>query len=292
MLSVIIPTYKDPYLQKTIDSLIANAKGKIEIIPVLDGYSPPEPLKPNPKVKVVTLPVNSGMRAAINAGLAKAHGKFIMKCDAHCIFAPGFDKILSKNCKENWLLIPRRYSLDEVNWKKDDNGHVFDYHYFAFPQESSYGCGLFVVPWIKKDRENNNKEIDNTMSFQGSCWFANRKYFMQHVGLLDDRTETYGTFAGDQQEIGLKYWLGGGEVKIIKTTWYAHLSKRNHHYNSGLYDRSYKKSAGTVAGHTWTAKHWMGNAEPNMIHPFSWLIEKFWPVPGWPEDRKLWIFPK
>lgn len=40
MLSVIIPSWKDPLLQKTIDSLLENAGGEIEIIAVLDGYWP------------------------------------------------------------------------------------------------------------------------------------------------------------------------------------------------------------------------------------------------------------
>jgi len=38
------------------------------------------------------------MRGAINVGLKKAKGKFIMKCDAHCAFAPGYDKIMAQHC--------------------------------------------------------------------------------------------------------------------------------------------------------------------------------------------------
>ena len=43
-LSVIIPCHKDPYLQKTIDSLLENATGEIEVIAVLDGYWADPPL--------------------------------------------------------------------------------------------------------------------------------------------------------------------------------------------------------------------------------------------------------
>jgi hypothetical protein len=32
----------------------------------------------------------------------------------------------------------------------------------------------------------------------------------------------------------------------------------------------------------------MRNLWPNRVHDIAWLIEKFWPVPFWPEDRNLW----
>ena len=45
MLSVIIPSYKDPLLHKTIESLLENAEREIEIIAVLDDYRPDFPIK-------------------------------------------------------------------------------------------------------------------------------------------------------------------------------------------------------------------------------------------------------
>jgi len=39
-LSVIIPSYKDPLLFKTIQSILDNFTGNFDIIPVLDGYVP------------------------------------------------------------------------------------------------------------------------------------------------------------------------------------------------------------------------------------------------------------
>lgn len=295
MLSIIIPTYNDPYLQKTIDSLLANAQGEIEIIPVLDGYTPPEPIKGDSRVTVINIAKNRGMRGAINAGIAASEGDFIMKCDAHCLFAPGFDKIMAQNCAPNWLMIPRRYSLDVDNWQRGGNSTISDYHYLSFPVKTvNYGTNLSIQNWFGRTRARRDSkyDIDDTMTFQGSCWFANRKYFMKQVGFLDDRKETYGPWSGDGQEIGLKYWLGGAEIKVIKKTWYAHLNKRPHQYKKGLFTREYKVNPDSARGHTWTAKHWINNEEPGMIHPLSWLVEKFWPVPTWPENRSLWVFPK
>ena len=292
MVSVIIPTYGDPFLQKTIDSLLTSAAGTIEIIPVLDGYTPQPAIRSHPRVKPVPLPKNTGLRGAINAGLAASRGKYIMKCDAHCIFAPRFDTIMSEYCDENWLMIPRRFSLRETTWQPNGHRPVKDYHYLAYPTHSAlYGTNISNQDWPEQTaRKSNPKyDIDDTMTFQGSCWFAHKNYFMKRVGFLDNRQETYGPWADDVQEIGLKYWLGGGANKVIKKTWYAHLSKRSHHYKSGLFSRQYKINPAAQLGHTWSTRHWLRNEEPNMIHPFSWLVEKFWPVPTWPEDRRLWM---
>lgn len=295
MVSIIIPCYKDPYLQRTIDSLLKNAEGKIEVIPILDGYTPPKPLKKDPRVKPVILSTNVGMRASINAGVKKAKGKFIMKCDAHCIFGEGYDKIMARNCAENWIMIPRRYSLDDINWKRDEKRPARDYHYLTIPMRNNgYGICMSNQEWLRRgyERRDPKYDIDDTMSFQGSCWFANRKYYLKHIHPLNGSIDAYGPFGGEQTEIGLKYWLGGGANKVIKKTWYAHLSKQPRHYAAGLFDRHYKINKHTANSRTWTSKHWINNEEPNMIHPLSWLVEKFWPVPTWPEDKKLWVFPK
>lgn len=286
-LSVIIPTYKDPLLQKTIDSILKNSVNEIEIIPVLDGYH--QDIKKDPRVNIVELKNNKGTRGAINAGLKVAKGDFVAKIDSHCIIAHGFDKNMCDNCKENWLLVPRRYSLDEKNFKRDDTRPIVDYHYLNFPVESKkYGYGMFAQPDFRKTHHFRRRFlIDDIMSMQASCWLANRKYFMKHIGLLDDSKETYGRFGGEYIEIGLKYWLGGGEMKVNKKTWYAHLCKRDYHYINKIYYRQYKKD--TQDNRTWSSKHWIGNNEPNMIHPFSWLIEKFQPIKTWPDNwQEVW----
>ena len=290
MISVIIPCYKDELIHKTIDSLLENSEGEVEIIPVLDGFS--TPIKSDPRIKTIKLEKNIGMRGAVNAGLKVAKGDFVMKVDSHCLFGKGYDKIMTDDCQENWLMIPRRYPLHASEWRIDKRMYIKDYHYLAFPARSIYGYGLFPMEWKQRTYERFKDPkfiIDDTMTFQGSCWLANRKYFMEHVGFLDDREETYGTFSGEPLEVGLKYWLGGGEVKVTKKTYYAHLFKNSKYYKSEPdVTREYKLDKRTIAGHTWGAKHWVNNREPNMVRPFSWLVEKFMPVPGWTEEREKW----
>jgi len=289
-LSIIIPAYKDELLQKTIDSVFEGAEKEIEIIAVLDGYQPEIPLKKDKRLKIVHLNKNQGMRGAINAGLSKAKGKFAMKLDAHCKIGKGFDKIMSENCAENWLIVPRRYTLNVEKWERGSDKKVKDYHFLVYPK--THNRGLVPLEWREMTQKRFNDPkfvIDDTMAIQGSCWFVNREYFMKKVGFLDDRPETYSTFAGDQIEIGLKYWLNGGEMKIIKNTWYAHLFKNMNFYKGQPEEMmAHKKRMEKKKHYQWATRHWMNNREPNMRYKIDWLIERFWPVPTWPEDKSKW----
>jgi len=279
-LSVIIPARKELFMQRTIDSFLAASElgYDVEIFAVLDGPWMDEPTGDR-RIKVIRLPEPLGMRGAINAGLAEATGEYVMKLDAHCAFDQGFDRKMLESCADNWLVIPRRFSLDDIKWTMSKRKPARDYHYLAFPMQA-YGYSMTPQVWAKKD----GPEIDDTMSFQGSCWLANKEYFMGHVGMLDDSTRTYGSFAAEQLEVGLKYWLGGGEVKVNKTTWYAHLWKMPRHYATG----DFAKKSNFNRNWRWAARHWVNDEEPNMAYPFSWLVDKFFPVPTWPEDREQW----
>jgi len=128
MLSVIIPSRVEKYLQKTIDDLNKKSWDEIEVIVVLDGYTPQNTIH-----GARVIPLNRiGMRGCINAGMSLAHGKYVMKTDEHCMFDEGFDVKLKADCEENWCVIPRRYRLDADNWKfLDDPRPPVDYMYVA-----------------------------------------------------------------------------------------------------------------------------------------------------------------
>lgn len=289
MLSVIIPVYVEPYLNKTITSLLDNAQGEIEIIPVFDGCQKAE-APPNDRRVRPELIERAGMRAAVNHGLNKASGDWIMKIDAHCCVSPGYDKILTQ-AQENWLEIPRMYQLNENTWTKYGNGQAVDYHYVSYPGivTEHYGNVMLTPVWLDYPAEWNEDEIGDTMAFQGSCWVANKEYFVKYIYPLDDRPETYGPFIEEQKEIGMKYWMGGGAVKVNKKTWYGHLRKGRHHYNNNIFVHFQRKNRTTIRSINWATQHWMNNREPNMVRKMDWLIDKFWPVPTWPENwREDW----
>ena len=118
-----------------------------------------------------------GMRSAINTAASLAKGEYLLKCDAHCMFAEGFDEVLKAECEKNWIVIPSRYSLDAENWCIKDTGkRRVDYHYLCLPFDypgygKGYDPGLHGSVWNQRGRERENIMLDDEMSFQGSCWF-------------------------------------------------------------------------------------------------------------------------
>lgn len=282
LVSIIIPSRNEKYLEKTIEDLLTKATGEIEIIAVLDGYWVDTPIE-SQKITYLHLGSPKGMRNAINSGVAMARGKYILKCDAHCMFAPGFDIELAANCKPNWVVIPRRKRLDAINWRLQDIGKPdVDYEYLCYPNSTgNWSDGLHGRVWDSRAKERANILIDGNMSAQGSCWFMHKDYF--HKLELEDE-ENYGTFVHEFQEVGLKCWLSGGRVVTNKKTWYAHLHKNKETGGRGYHLEDKQLEKGTAYTNRWLTN----TAWQKQTLPFSWLIEKFWPVPGWPEDRNLW----
>ena len=117
MLSIAIPARNEPYLDKTIESILAAARGEIEIIAILDGYLPDKPLPVDPRIITIHHATPIGQRPAINEAARIVGGRFFMKCDAHCAFDEGFDVKLAADCERDWTVIPRQYQLDAETWQ-------------------------------------------------------------------------------------------------------------------------------------------------------------------------------
>ena len=279
--SVIIPSRNELFLSQTINDILSKATGDVEVIAVLDGYWPDPPLNEDPRLILIHRGEAKGMRASINAGAAIAKGEYLIKTDAHCMFAEGFDEVLKANCDDNWIVIPPRYSLDAENWAIENNGKPRrDYHYLCYPDPNKdHDHGMHGVEWWSRCKERLDDPqytIDDNMSCQGSCWFMKKTWFTDFLQGLSE--VGYGTFSQEFQEIGLKTWLGGGEVKVNKNTFYCHLHKGKRY--GRMYNQNHQE---IINAHNWAAWHWMNNEEPNMKYNLKWLIHKFWPVPTWEE---------
>lgn len=231
MISVVIPSYKDPLLQKTIDSLLENAEGDIEVIPVLDGYWPEIPLKDDPRVRILHLGKNQGMRNAINCGVRIARGEFIMRTDEHAIFGPGYDRILTERFKDNWIVTPVRYYLDTEQWKVMDIPPNV-YNKLIIDESRPKFSG---VNWPSREKERPDKMIDETMAMQGSCWIMKKSWWDKVI--VELQSEGYGTHYGDSHEMVFKTWKAGGKLMVNKNTWHAHKHRdfpRTHNYSSEM----------------------------------------------------------
>lgn len=289
--SIIMPARHELYLAQTVDDLLQNVTGDVEVIVVLDGYWPDKLPKDDKRLTLVHRE-KKGMREGINAGVKVAKGKYILKLDAHCRVAYGFDEVLSSECEDNWIVIPRRYSLEYDTWSPKRYRPFVDYEYLRWPfAETRRGReGLRAWVWDERIIQRVDKELDENMTFQGSSWLMNRDYFINSLGFLD--SEGYGTFIGEAQELGLKCWLGGGKIMTNKKTWYAHLWKGvpyREAYNK-MYGVPYTRLGPTEfkEGNKFVIDYWLNNKWPERKHNLEWLIDRFSPVPSWKEEERPW----
>jgi glycosyltransferase involved in cell wall biosynthesis len=226
-LSIVIPSYKDPLIHRTIESLLSGATGSIEIIAVLDGYRPRLAFTTDPRLTVVRLPVNKGMREAINAGVAVARGRCLMRSDEHCVYAPGYDVVLARDLVDEVIMVPRRFKLDPVRWAVLP-ARAVDYEKLVISQTWQKFTGEH---WITRDVSRRAIPVDETMAFQGSCWAMTRAHWDRVIGRL--QTDGYGTHYQDSVEMSMKTWQAGGRLLVNKRTWFAHKHrdfKRTHNY--------------------------------------------------------------
>lgn len=253
--SIVIAARNEKYLPKTVNDILAKAHGDIELIVVLDGYWPTEYSK-DPRVNYIHFTNPRGMRQALNSAVALARKEYLMKSDAHCMFADGFDEVLKKDCKDNWVVVPRRYPLEPEKWvieERTDDKYPIDYMILSDTLQG--------IPHKKE----NDKKIDDLMTSQGSCWFMKRAYFKE-LELLD--VKTYGSFFQEMQEIGLKCWLSGGEMKVNKNTWYAHWHKTD--------GRGYSLPRGEQEETRKMVNRWKTEKMfSKQIHNLEWLFERF-----------------
>jgi hypothetical protein len=215
------------------------------------------------------------MRGALNAGVAIARGKFVMKLDGHCMVSPGFDKVLAETCRDNWACVPTRHRLDPENWViNDGNRHPINYQYINPNNDSLDG-----KVWNEKNRNKALEQIriEDLISCQGSCYFLPRDWWYE-LELLDE--ENYGTFRKDPQEVIFKTWTYGGRCVRVKDCWYAHLHK-GRKYGRGYF----AQKSDHRKGDEYVKKWWTDSAWPKQKIPLREIFAKFPDMPGWADHE-------
>ena len=214
--SVIIPSRDCEFVSATIDDIFKNARGSVEIILMLDGYWPNPPIKDYPNLTIVHKGNAIGMRDSINRGIAISKGKYIIKLDDHCMVGEGFDEILKKDCEDNWISIPSRYSLDPIKWERTRGPIQYLYLTFPFDCHELFGTGFHGSKWHGPkglvgsywhlENERRHTKIDDLMIFQGSCYFMTRKHW-DFIEGLDE--ENHYIMYDEAIELDFKTWLSG-----------------------------------------------------------------------------------
>jgi len=235
--SVIIPARRERYLNKTIEEVKNKLKGDYEIIVTLDGKD----AERVEGVKYIYNEKSKGMRTAINQAVEIAQGKYLMKLDAHCMLDDGIDEILKTEHQPNWIQIPRRKRLYYKTWQLEDSD-LPDIDYMYFNRDFiGVKCG-----GKNRNKDLKKKLIDDTETFQGSCYFIEKDYFKK-LGLLDDVN-----FAGsgnEASEITMKVKYDGGRVVRNKKTWYAHARMSRFYTTDRTKSREYIKTLAKQYGY-------------------------------------------
>jgi len=240
-----------------------------------------------------------------------------MKLDAHCAVDDGFDVKLIEADKElgqpDVTQIPAMLNLHVFNWKCQACGHE-TYQGPTLTEcaqchaTAGHECvmvweprrrkprmngvegsgGLVRTEWwrfdsdlhfqywneYKKRPEASASDLAEVMTAIGCCWFMRRARFWE-LGGFDENAGIWGQYG---VECALKSWLSGGRHLVNKRTWIAHAFRTQ----GGDWSFPYQLPATVVEQ---ARKHsqslWFGNAWNKQVHPLSWVLEKFAPVPGW-----------
>ena len=228
-------------------------------------------------MKIINFPENIGIKGNINALALTATGKYIYKSDAHCSFGKGFDEILKANMEDDWIVMPR-FKIIKDDWSiqiRDGQEEFYDYFYLCCPFTDRRGFRFKAGGhWKERTQERleSHPTVDETPQIHGSGWFMTKDRFFELGGFPNIDPDGHGQ---EPIWLALKNWLMGGKVMVNKKTWYAHLHQDNkvkgYHYTRQEEEYTYNM----------TAKHWMGDKEPNLVHNIEWFIDKFYPMPTW-----------
>lgn len=303
-LSVLIPARNEMFLNQTIESVLGAIQGDTEIIVVLDGQWPVEPVPDHERVTLVHYPESIGQRAATNAAAKLSKAKYVMKLDAHCSVGPGFDIIMMEDMQPDWTMVPRMYNLHAFDWVCDCGDRRYQ-----GPTKPCEQCGGEMqreMLWRAKpnpdttamrfDRDlkfqywraykkRQEGDLVDTMSILGACWMLERERYFA----LDICDERHGGWGQQGTEVACKTWLSGGRLVVNKRTWFAHMFRTQ----GGDFGFPYPLSGSDVRqARDYSKDIWRADAPGEMpkwdkaVYPLSWLIEKFTPVPDWEEGQE------
>lgn len=316
-LSILIPSRNEMFLVKTIENILENIEADTEIIAVLDGAWSDPVIPQHERVNVVYVPESVGQRGAGDLAARLAKGKYVMKCDAHCAFDKGFDRKMIEffqKVGDNVTAVPIMKNLHAFDWKcmtcgkktyqgptptkcqevnykgtgQPCTGTKFKRKIIFQPRKgvnSTAYCfdnephfQYFKDYKLRPEYIEGKKEgVTETMSLQGSCYMST----LENYWKWDLGGESLGNWGNQGMQVACATWLSGGRVLVNHNTWYAHMFRTqggDFGFPWQADGNDMKKTKENVKSLFYDRKH------PTQIHPVSWLLEKFWPVPGWSEE--------
>lgn len=308
-LDVLIPSRNEMFLGRTVQDILENIEDDTEIIVGLDGCEDNSVILSDPRVTVVKVKESIGQRAMTNLCARLSKAKYLMKVDAHCSFDKGFDRKMIARMQDDWTMVPTMRNLHAYDWKCNRCGwkkyqgptpticpdcdctkklrRKMMWIGKPRPQSNSYCFDQephfqYFNEYTKRDEYKKMLEetgLTETMSLQGSCFMLTRDKYWE-LNICD---EAIGSWGSQGIEVACKTWLSGGRVVVNHDTWYAHMFRTQ----GGDFSFPYPQSGTKVQLAKKTVRElFYDNKWEKQVRPLSWLIEKFWPIPGWDEESR------
>lgn len=319
---MLIPARNEQFISNTVADILKNKRGNTEILVGLDGaWAEPEILD-HPDVRILYVAESIGQRGMQNKLAKLSTAKYVAKCDAHTAYSEGFDVELMKTfdelgdditiaplmrnlwaydwkcmkCGSRWYQGPapircmkrgrnddKRVSTSDIIPNPDcDNTTKFTQRTVFKPRpdtpnSTSYRFdNMLHFQYFDEYKKKQSGDLVESMSLQGSFFMCTRENYWKKE-LCD---ESWGSWGQQGSEVAIKTWLSGGKVIINKRCWYAHLFRTQPGF-SFPYPQSGKsqQKARDICNEVFKNNKWN-----QQIHPLSWLVEKFMPVPGWSDE--------
>jgi hypothetical protein len=311
-LAIIIPSRNEEFICRTVQDILEHKRGPTEIIVGLDGQWADPPLPVHKDVTVVYYNKSIGQRAMTKQCARLTNAEFVAKTDAHVSFDEGFDvKMLEAFDKlpdgENVTMVPIMRNLWAFDLKcykcgfrkyqgpmldKCPNcgavGHIKKKMVWqAKPSPQSTSFCFDTEPHFQyfgeyKKRPEYKKMLEETgltetLSIQGSFFMLTRKKYFE----LDVDDESLGSWGSQGVSVACRTWLSGGRVLCNHNTFYGHMFRTQ----GGTFGFPYPNPGSKVQFAKKRAKElFLEGKWDKAVRPVSWLLERFWPVPGWNEN--------
>lgn len=305
-LSILIPARREEWLGRTIDDVLAHAEADTEVIAVLDGDWPTEPLAQHPRVTIIRTPSAIGQRAAVNVAARISRARYVMKLDAHCGVAQGFDRALIAAAEElgpTVTQVPTQYNLHIWDWvcqcglrtyqgprpgkcvKCGRDEYTRDVLWRRRESRKTtawrFDSTMHFYYWTDYGRTRQHGDLPETMSCLGACWFLSRDRYWE----LDGMDEGHGSWGNMGTEVACKAWLSGGRLVTNKRTWFSHLFRTQ----PGFGFPYPMNGSDQERAREYSRRLWIQNQWPKQVRPLSWIIQHFAPVPDWTPPRTAGI---
>ena len=217
-LSIIIACFNDPDLSATVQSIRDTAGYEVEVV-VVDDCSP-RPIAAMLGVKLVRNARRIGCGPSRYIGAMHATGNFLLFTDAHMRFTSNwYENAMGK------VLLPEREktlhcgSCLTIKAGEQDSDSATGVYYGAdfnfcgpdhkFPKLNQVMECVWAQPKSEDDYE--------IQAVMGACYFIQRDWFIKLDALRHLKV-----WAGDEQELSIKSWLAGGEIRLLKNVRIGH----------------------------------------------------------------------